>query len=88
MKNPRRLLLAGCACLNVVVLAHVAERFQILPGMGWGLPNSSGHYLDLVSAISGGVLFLMAAIRTPMRELNAPSEIRAEPAKQTWRPQA
>ena len=24
--------------------------------MGWGLPNSPGHYLDLLSAILAGVL--------------------------------
>jgi hypothetical protein len=37
-------------------LTHVAERFHIFPAigslrLGWGLPNSPGHYLDLVSAI-------------------------------------
>ena len=30
--------------------------------MGWGLPNSPGHYLDLFSAISGPVLLLAAGI--------------------------
>jgi len=25
--------------------------------MGWGLPNSAGHYLDLVSAILGCTFF-------------------------------
>jgi hypothetical protein len=54
----RFLLAAGCACLIVVVLTHVAEHFAILPGMGWGLPDTPGHYLDLVSAISGVALLL------------------------------
>jgi hypothetical protein len=58
----RLLFLAGCACLTVVVLTHIAERFGILPGMGWGLPDSPGHYLDLTSAISGAVLLLAAGI--------------------------
>jgi hypothetical protein len=30
--------------------------------MGWGLPDSPGHYLDLTSAISGAVLLLAAGI--------------------------
>ncbi|HKD57328.1 MAG TPA: hypothetical protein VKD45_07445 [Hyphomicrobiaceae bacterium] len=46
----------------VMVLTHVAERFAILPGMGWGLPGSPGHYLDLFSAASGVVLLLAAGI--------------------------
>lgn len=49
----RRLQALGLACLVVVVLTHVAERWHILPGMGWGLPHSPGHYLDLASAILG-----------------------------------
>jgi len=52
------LILAGCACLLVVVLTHVAERFNIFPAMGWGLPDSPGHYLDLFSAIAGIGLFV------------------------------
>jgi hypothetical protein len=50
------LMLFGTGCLIIVVLAHVAEGFHILPAMGWGLPNSAGHYLDLVSAILGCTL--------------------------------
>jgi len=60
----RLLVLAGCACLLVVMLAHVAERFNILPAMGWGLPDSSGHYLDLFSAIAGiGLLVIGVVVR-------------------------
>jgi hypothetical protein len=58
----RFLLLAGCSCLIVVVLTHVAERLQLLPGMGWGLSDSPGHYLDLISAIAGVTLLLMAGV--------------------------
>lgn len=58
----RLLLLAGCICLIVMVLTHVAERFQILPMMGWGLPDSAGHYLDLCSVIAGTALLLAAGI--------------------------
>lgn len=52
-KVVRLMTLAGSACLLVVVLTHVAERFNIFPAMGWGLPDSPGHYLDLLSAIAG-----------------------------------
>jgi hypothetical protein len=52
----RLLQVIGTACLILVLLTHVAERFRILPAMGWGLPNSPGHYLDLVSAILAAML--------------------------------
>ena len=58
----RVLLLTGCCCLIVVVLTHVAERLQLLPSMGWGLPDSPGHYLDLVSAVAGVALLLLAGV--------------------------
>ena len=51
----------GIVCLIVVALTHIAERFHLLPGMGWGLPSSPGHYLDLFSAI-GGAVFVLAAL--------------------------
>jgi hypothetical protein len=49
----RILLLLGAAFLILVVLTHIAESFHIFPAMEWGLPNSAGHYLDLVSTILG-----------------------------------
>src|SRR5260221_11228397 len=52
----RSVQLFGSFCLVVVVLTHVAEAFHLLPGMGWGLPNTPGHYLDLCSAIIGLIL--------------------------------
>jgi hypothetical protein len=62
----RIFLLVGLACLLVVALTHVAEAFHIFPAMGWGLPSSVGHYLDLVSAILGAALlplgFLLDAL--------------------------
>lgn len=59
-RNARALALVASACWLIVILVHVAERQHILPGMGWGLPDSPGHYLDLFSAISGGLLLLCA----------------------------
>jgi hypothetical protein len=52
----RLLLLFGSTCLIVVVLTHVAEALHIFPSMGWGMPDSAGHYLDLMSAVLGTVL--------------------------------
>ncbi len=54
------LVLLGVACWVIVLLTHVAERLHIFPSMGWGLPDSPGHYLDLVSAIVGCVALLAA----------------------------
>lgn len=75
----RVLLLAGCGCLAIVVLTHVAERLDVLPGMGWGLPDSPGHYLDLVSAISGAALLLAAGL---LRLLHSRRGIHA--ARRLW----
>ena len=61
-RSVRFLQILGCACLLVMVLTHVAERLHLLPGMGWGLPNSPGHYIDLLSAVSGVALLLAAFI--------------------------
>lgn len=58
----RVLGLSGSACLLVVVLTHVAERWHLFPGMGWGLANSPGHYLDLFCAIAGIALLLAAYV--------------------------
>jgi hypothetical protein len=50
---PSFIQLLGAGCLIMVVLAHIAERFDFYPSMGWGLPESAGHYVDLVSAVAG-----------------------------------
>lgn len=53
----RRLLqLLGAASWTVVVLIHVAETYELFPDMGFGQPNSLGHYLDLTTAILGLIL--------------------------------
>ena len=58
----RLLWLIGLGLLIVVVFTHVAERFHIFPAMGWGQPNTIGHYLDLVSAIFGCALLLVGLV--------------------------
>jgi hypothetical protein len=61
-------LIFGVACLVIVLLTHVAERLHLFPNMGWGLPNSPGHYLDLISAIVGCISLLAAfALRVAAR---------------------
>src|SRR5262249_1226458 len=58
----RLLQVIGAGCLVVVVLAHVAEAFKLFPVMGWGLPTSPGHYLDLISAVLGCTLLPLGFI--------------------------
>ena len=64
----------GAICLTVVVLAHIAEKTRIWPEMGWGLPNSTGHYVDLVSAIAGSIIlplgFIVDLMVRPKSELS------------------
>lgn len=48
--------LVGAAFLLVVIFAHVCEGFGFIPSVGWGRPNTPGHYIDLVSAIAGVIL--------------------------------
>jgi len=52
----RCLQLVGAGCLVVVALTHVAEALALFPSMGWGAPDSVGHYLDLTSAVLGVAL--------------------------------
>jgi predicted membrane channel-forming protein YqfA (hemolysin III family) len=54
---PTFLQFVGAGCLTVVVLTHICEALDLAPGVQWGLSNSAGHYLDLVSAVLGLVLF-------------------------------
>jgi hypothetical protein len=57
----------GGACLLIVALTHVAERWDILPGMRWGRPDSPGRYLDLFSAIIGVALLVVAFVTSRSR---------------------
>ena len=47
----------GAGSLVIVVLCHLFEALRLFTGMGWGLENSIGHYLDLSSAILALTLF-------------------------------
>jgi len=49
--------LIGAACLVVVVIAHLCEALNWFSRMHWGLEHSVGHYIDLLAAISGLLLF-------------------------------
>ena len=61
----------GAGFLVVVVLVHFCEATHLFPWMNWGAERSAGHYLDLLSAISGLVSFptgyLLYAIAVPRR---------------------
>jgi len=66
------LQLFGAGCLVVVVATHIAEAFHLFPRMNWGLPNSAGHYVDLISAVSGLILFPLGYIsRTLAKRRNS-----------------
>jgi len=60
--------LVGVSCLVVVALTHVCETFGILPALGWGEPDSVGHYIDLVAA-AVGVALVFTGILVRRREL-------------------
>ena len=49
--------LVGASAVMLVVLTHICEALHLFPRMHWGLQDSAGHYLDLVSAILGLSLF-------------------------------
>lgn len=51
------LQLIGSAGLMLVVLAHLAEGFDLIPWMRWGAEDSAGHYLDLGGAVFALTLF-------------------------------
>ena len=68
-KSPIAFLqLIGSVFLIVVVFAHVAERFHILPAMGWGHAESAGHYLDLISAVIGPILVMSGYLGRRLRK--------------------
>ena len=54
----RVLQLCGSVALMIVVLTHIAEALNLLTFMGWGKPDSLGHYLDLWS-LALGIVFLL-----------------------------
>jgi hypothetical protein len=58
----RLLLFVGLGFSLIVVLAHIAGRFRVFPGMSWGLPDSPGDYLDLTNAVAGAMSLLAALV--------------------------
>ncbi len=52
-----RLQLIGAGFLVAVVVVHIFEALAVFPRMGWGRPDSIGHYIDLASGLIG--LFLL-----------------------------
>jgi hypothetical protein len=75
------LQLLGAACLVAVVLTHLCEAFDLFPGMGWGLPNSVGHYLDLGIRCSGSRCSRSATYGTPSQSGPDPCSPATYPAR-------
>ena len=71
--EPTLLQLLGTGCLMVVVIAHVCEAFGLFPWMGWGRPDSAGHYLDLVSAVIALTLFPVGFVWHALRARQLPT---------------
>ncbi len=61
-ESMRLLQLVGAGGLVMVALVHICEALQLFPFMGWGSPQSAGHYLDLLSALVGLALFPLALL--------------------------
>jgi len=56
----------------MVVMAHVCEGFHLLPRMGWGEPQSVGHYLDLSGAAIGLTLLPLGYLLSRRGKADAP----------------
>jgi chromate transporter len=72
--------LIGSAFLVVVVLTHICEALSIFHWMHWGLEDSIGHYLDLVSAVLGLTLFPIGYCFTRAQQ-GSPKAIRHSPGE-------
>ena len=56
------LQLLGAACLAMVVLTHICEALGLLPWMGWGQPESLGHFVNLFGAALGFTLLPVGSV--------------------------
>jgi hypothetical protein len=74
--GPALLEVLGTTGLALVGLAHVAEVGGIISWIGWGLPISTGHYVDLSGAVDesntvSNRLFLALAYRMTVEQAEA-----------------
>ena len=60
--------LVGASAVMLVVLTHICEALHLFPLMHWGLQDSAGHYLDLVSTILGLALFPLGYLLGALRD--------------------
>src|SRR5262245_27680657 len=65
------LQLLGSAGFVIVVFTHICEALHLFPRMGWGLENSPGHYLDLLSVLLGATLFSLGYLLNAISKRNA-----------------
>ncbi len=56
------LLAFGTAFFVIIAIAHVFEALALLPAFGWGQPRSTGHYIDLTSAVLGITLIVAGLV--------------------------
>ena len=46
----------GLISFAIVASTHVFEAFAVLPALGWGRPDSVGHFIALTATLLGVVL--------------------------------
>jgi len=56
----------------IVILAHLAEAFNVWPSMRWGQPHSVVHYTDLASAAFVVIFLSAAAVLAQRSRANSP----------------
>lgn len=54
---PNILMVIGAVCLTIVPITHICEGLQWFTFLHWGDENSIGHYIDLLTAVIGVILF-------------------------------
>ena len=59
--------LVGLVSFGLAAVTHLCKALQLFPGMGWGLPHTPGHYLNLDSSLAG-VILLTSGIILTLRE--------------------
>lgn len=82
-----RAQLLGAIFALIVVLAHIAEAFDVWPSTGWGKPHTVGHRTDLISEVPSVIFLSVAAILALSRVLaphkrrtdNDPAEVQGGP---------
>lgn len=67
------LLVLAALCFIVVALTHVFEAHRVLTALGWGRPDTLGHYIDLAAAVSAIVFAVVGLVIIAARQRSASS---------------